>query len=163
MGASLNALRTDWTAFWVLGGLSFLYGIFHAAGPGHGKVVISSYMLANETQLRRGVTLSVISALLQSLLAIGFVLVAAGLLGMTSLAMGEVANWIGIASYGLVALLGLWLVARKIFGWGHQHSHADMAHKAHGDLHDHGGHDHAHHSKHDHHHDHSDHAHIVGP
>ena len=55
---ALAALKTDWTAFWVLGGLSFLYGIFHAAGPGHGKVVISSYVLANEAQMRRGVLLS---------------------------------------------------------------------------------------------------------
>ena len=48
------ALKTNWTGFWVLGLLSFLYGIFHAAGPGHGKVVISSYVLANEAQVRRG-------------------------------------------------------------------------------------------------------------
>ncbi|SEQ03170.1 ABC-type nickel/cobalt efflux system, permease component RcnA [Devosia sp. YR412] len=168
--ASLDALRTDWTAFWVLGGLSFLYGVFHAAGPGHGKVVISSYMLANETQLRRGVTLSVISALLQSLVAIVFVLIAAGVLGMTSIAMGDAANWIGIISYGMVALLGLWLVLRKVFGWGHHHHHEDMAHKAHEHLHGHDEHGHHHdHHAHDHHHDHGHghdnhgHAHVVTP
>ena len=173
MNASLGALRTDWTAFWVLGGLSFLYGVLHAAGPGHGKVVISSYVLANETQLRRGVALSVLSALLQSLVAIGFVLTAAGILGMTSIAMGDAANWIGIISYGMVALLGLWLIARKIFGWGHNHSHAapdTMARKAHAHLHgdqdhhddhDH-GHDHHEHDHHDHGHDH-DHVHVVTP
>lgn len=165
MTASLDALRTDWTAFWVLGGLSFLYGVFHAAGPGHGKVVISSYVLANETQLRRGVTLSVLSALLQSVVAVVFVLIAAGLLDMTSVAMGDAANWIGIASYAMVALLGLWLVLRKIFGWGHGHSHKDMAHKAREHLHahdghEHHGHDHAHH---DHDHAHDDHVHIVTP
>ena len=52
---ALSKLKTDWTAFWLLGGLSFLYGVFHAAGPGHGKVVIGSYMLANERQMRRGI------------------------------------------------------------------------------------------------------------
>ncbi|KRA50167.1 DUF1007 family protein [Devosia sp. Root635] len=155
MTASLDALRTDWTAFWVLGGLSFLYGIFHAAGPGHGKVVISSYVLANETQLRRGVLLSVVSALLQSLVAVVFVLIAAGVLGMTSIAMGDAANWIGIVSYGLVALLGLWLVARKVFGWG-EHHHENMAHKAHEHLH--GDDEHHHHE-----HDHGDHLHVVTP
>ena len=169
--AALDALRSDWTAFWVLGGLSFLYGVLHAAGPGHGKVVISSYVLANETQLRRSVLLSGLSAMLQSGVAVVFVLVAAGLLGMTSLAMDNAANWIGIASYAMVALLGLWLIARKFFGWGHKHDHApknDMAHKARGHLHGeaehahdhHGGHDHHHH---DHEHDHDDHHHIVPP
>ena len=65
----------------MLGGLSFLYGVFHAAGPGHGKVVISSYVLANEAQVRRGVWLSFFSAMLQSVVAIGFVLIAALVLG----------------------------------------------------------------------------------
>lgn len=163
MTTSLDALRTDWTAFWVLGGLSFLYGVFHAAGPGHGKVVISSYMLANETQLRRGVTLSVMSAMLQSVVAIVFVLIAAGLLGMTSMAMGDAANWIGIASYALVALLGLWLVARKVFGWGHGHHDHDLAHKAHEHLHA-DDHDHHHHGhQHDHDHGHDEHVHVVTP
>lgn len=161
MTGALDALRTDWTAFWVLGGLSFLYGVFHAAGPGHGKVVISSYVLANERQLRQGIALSALSALMQALVAIGFVLVLAGLLKLTSTALGEAAHWVGVISYGMVALLGLWLVARKLFGWGHHHHH------------DHGGghghHDHAHHGhEHDHHHDHSACAHehmhhAVGP
>lgn len=174
MTGALDRMRSDWTAFWLLGGLSFLYGIFHAAGPGHGKVVISSYVLANERQLRQGIALSALSALLQSLVAIGFVLVLAGILRMTSTAMGDAAHWVGVSSYALVALLGLWLIARKIFGWGHHHHHhtapakRDIWH----DHDDHGGHDHDHgHSHghgHDHHgHDHADHAehmhHAVGP
>ena len=121
---ALDALRTDWTAFWVLGGLSFAYGVFHAAGPGHGKVVISAYVLANERQLRQGVTLSLLSALMQSLVAIGFVLVLAGLLRLTSTALGDAAYWVTLLSYALVALMGAWLVLRKIFGWGHSHEHA---------------------------------------
>ena len=125
LSQSLAALRTNWTAFWLLGGLSFLYGIIHAAGPGHGKVVIASYMLANEAQVKRGIFLSFVSAMLQSLVAIAFVLVAASLLGMTAMAMAGTANWIGILSYAMIALLGLWLVLRKLFGWGHKHSHDD--------------------------------------
>lgn len=182
---ALDALRSDWTAFWVLGGLSFLYGIVHAAGPGHGKVVISSYVLANETQLRRSVWLSALSAMLQSGVAVVFVLVAAGVLGMTSLAMDNAARWIGIASYAMIALLGLWLIARKLLGWGHQHHHhaprRDLVQKAHAHLHGkelhepapHGerdghhdhqhGHDHDHDHDHGHQHSHDDHHHIVPP
>ena len=81
-------------------------------------MVISSYVLANERQVRRGIALSFAAAMLQSLVAIVFVLVAAAALKLTSVAMSDAANWIGIASYALVALLGLWLIARKLFGWG---------------------------------------------
>jgi len=164
MNAALGSLKTDWTAFWLLGGLSFLYGVIHAAGPGHGKVVISSYMLANETQVRRGITLSVISAMIQSAVAVAFVLIAASILGMTSMAMDVAANWIGIISYSMVALLGLWLVVRKVFKLGHGHHHHapnDMVGKARGHLHDDHDHHHGDHDHHDHehhHHDHADHA-----
>jgi ABC-type nickel/cobalt efflux system permease component RcnA/ABC-type uncharacterized transport system substrate-binding protein len=120
---SLDTLKQDWTAFWVLGGLSFLYGVFHAAGPGHGKVVVSSYVLANEAQVRRGIWLSFLSAMLQSLVAVAFVLVASLLLGMTSMAMNDAARWIGVLSYVMIVLLGLWLIARKVFRLGHQHDH----------------------------------------
>ena len=145
MTNALDALRSDWTAFWVLGGLSFLYGIFHAAGPGHGKVVISSYVLANERQLRQGIMLSGISALMQALVAIAFVLVLAGLMNLTSTAMGNAAHWVGVISYALVALLGLWLVLRKVFGWGHSHHHVSHDHD-HDHDHDHHHHDHMHHA-----------------
>ncbi|MDP1732216.1 MAG: DUF1007 family protein [Devosia sp.] len=155
--AALGQLRTDNNAFWVLGSLSFLYGVFHAAGPGHGKVVISSYVLANERQVRRGIALSFAAAMVQSAVAVGFVVVAALLLQMTSLAMSEAANWIGIGSYVLVALLGLWLIGRKIFGWGHGHRRSiDMANKARAHLHD-----HRHHDGHGHDHDHA--HHLVTP
>ena len=50
--------------------ISFAYGIFHAAGPGHGKAVISSYLVANEETARRGIVLSFASALMQSLVAV---------------------------------------------------------------------------------------------
>lgn len=166
MNAALASLKTDWTAFWLLGGLSFLYGVIHAAGPGHGKVVISSYMLANETQVRRGITLSVISAMIQSGVAVAFVLVAASILGMTSMAMDNAANWIGIISYAMVALLGLWLIIRKLFNLGHRHAPEDMAAKARAHLHN--GHEHHHDHDHHHHDDHAghghhEHLHIVPP
>lgn len=170
---ALDALRSDWTAFWVLGGLSFLYGVFHAAGPGHGKVVISSYVLANEAQMRRGVWLSFLSAILQSGVAIAFVLVAALVLGLTSLAMNDAAHWIGVASYALIVVLGLWLVARKLMGLGHTHGHAHHHPRssyaiagadAHGRPPGHAHHGHAHGDDEPHHdHDHHDHTHIVLP
>ena len=66
---ALKTMKQDGSGTWLLVGLSFAYGVFHAAGPGHGKAVISSYMLANEVALRRGVLLSLLSALLQGITA----------------------------------------------------------------------------------------------
>jgi nickel/cobalt transporter (NicO) family protein len=88
-------------------GLSFVYGVFHAAGPGHGKAVISSYLFANGESWRRGVALSFASALLQSIVAIAIVAVAAVLLGGTARMMGAAVRNIEIASYLLVIAVGL--------------------------------------------------------
>ena len=43
----IRSAKVDGSALWGLMGISFLYGIFHAAGPGHGKAVTSSYLFAN--------------------------------------------------------------------------------------------------------------------
>jgi len=167
MTDALDAFRTDASAFWILGLFSFVYGVLHAAGPGHGKVVIGAYMLANEQAVRRGIALSFASAMMQSAVAIAFVLIAAGIIGLSSLAMADAAHWIGIASYVMIMGLGLWLMVRKVFGLGHSHA-APAPHDYHHD-HDHHDHDHDHHD-HDHHdyhghHDHAghDHHHIVTP
>src|SRR5215467_7069698 len=109
----IRASKADGHAAWSLFGLSFFYGIFHAAGPGHGKAVISSYMVASGETWRRGVILSFVSAMAQAFVAVALVSVAAGLIGVTSRAMGETVRWIEIASYSLIALLGVQLTWAK--------------------------------------------------
>ena len=58
LSGTIRAAKADGSAAYTLMGISFAYGIFHAAGPGHGKAVISSYMVANNETWRRGVVLS---------------------------------------------------------------------------------------------------------
>ena len=53
-----------------LGAAGFLYGVFHAAGPGHGKVVITTYLATQRETLWRGIALAVASSLVQGLVAI---------------------------------------------------------------------------------------------
>ena len=84
LSGAIRAAKTDGSAVWTLFGLSFLYGVFHAAGPGHGKAVISSYVVANEETWRRGVVLSFASAMLQALVAVAIVGIAAVLLNATA-------------------------------------------------------------------------------
>lgn len=114
MTNALKAMRDDPWAAWVLIGLSFVYGIFHAAGPGHGKAVISSYMIANETALRRGIMLSFVSSLLQAIMAVLVVALAWLVLRGTGISMNQTARYMEIASFALVLFFGLWLLARKL-------------------------------------------------
>jgi nickel/cobalt exporter len=173
LSGAIRAAKADGTAVWGLFGLSFLYGIFHAAGPGHGKAVISSYMLANEETWRRGIVLSFASALLQAVVAVVIVGVAAWLLSATARTMCSAERIIEIVSYALIALLGarlLWVKGRGLIGALRRtapkmapvgaavtpavHAHDD--HASH--QHDHHGHDH--HHRHDHHHGHAHHDHA---
>jgi nickel/cobalt transporter (NicO) family protein len=112
----IRAAKTNGSAYWGLIGISFIYGIFHAAGPGHGKAVISSYLVANEETWRRGVALSFAAALLQACTAIAIVAIAAILLGATAKMMGDTVKTIEIVSYSLIVLLGLrllWIKGRS--------------------------------------------------
>ena len=106
----IRAAKADGSAAYTLLGVSFLYGVFHAAGPGHGKAVISSYLVANNETWRRGIVLSFASAILQALTAIAVVGVAAALLGATAKAMGNTVRVIEIVSYALILLIGLRLL-----------------------------------------------------
>ena len=111
--AALIDIRDSGAAVWLLVGLSFVYGVLHAAGPGHGKVVISSYMLANETALRRGVLLSFCASIVQALSAIAIVGLGFLVLRQLSITQTQTTRFVEIASYGFVIALGVWLLARK--------------------------------------------------
>ncbi|MGB9115699.1 nickel/cobalt transporter [Bradyrhizobium sp.] len=160
MSSTIRAAKSDGLAVWTLLGISFAYGIFHAAGPGHGKAVISSYLVANQETARRGIALSFASALMQSLVAVAIVGVCALLLNATARTMCGAERAIEIASYALIAAFGARLVWTKGGGFiralrGPQPALA-MAAAAHHHGHDHDhGHDHHHHN----HHHHDDHVH----
>ena len=68
LAAGVKSLKTDnaIAGAMTLAALSFIYGVVHAVGPGHGKTIISSYVVANEETVRRGVIISFIAAGLQA-------------------------------------------------------------------------------------------------
>jgi nickel/cobalt transporter (NicO) family protein len=116
LAGMLRAAKSNGSAYWGLMGVSFVYGVFHAAGPGHGKAVISSYLLANEETWRRGIILSFASAVLQSFTAIAIVAVAAFLIGATAQMMGDTVRAIETVSYVLIILIGarlLWVKGKS--------------------------------------------------
>jgi nickel/cobalt exporter len=110
---AIRAAKQSNASAWSLAGLSLAYGVFHAAGPGHGKAVIASYMLANESVLRRGLAISLAAALLQGLVAIAIVGTAALVLGATAKRMTAAANMVEIVGYAGIVVLGASLVYTK--------------------------------------------------
>lgn len=165
---ALRTMRDGGGGVWVLVGLSFAYGVFHAAGPGHGKAVISSYMLANEVALRRGVMLSFVSAMLQAVSAIAIMGAVFLVLRGTAISMTDATRFLEIVSYVLVTGFGAWLLWRKagphLRGLMFGNPVRSLSSAAHAHTHDHHhDHDHHHHAHDDdHHHDHHGHHHAHG-
>ena len=123
MAAAVRNLKSENPIAATLGliGIAFAYGVLHAAGPGHGKAVISSYVLANEETVRRGIALSFLSAIFQALSAIVFVGLLALIFKQTSLQMKGTEAAIETLSWGLVAAVGaflLWRQVRPLLGRG---------------------------------------------
>lgn len=126
--------------------LSFAYGIFHAVGPGHGKVIVTSYLLADEQDVRRGILLAFLSSLAQAVTAVAIVGALAIILGFTHRAVADAVPIIERVSFLLVIGVGAVLVWRA-FKDSHGHHH----------------HDHHHHHHHHDDHDHTGHAHMPDP
>ena len=159
-----------------LSAISFIYGVLHAAGPGHGKAIISSYVLANRQTVRRGIALSFLSAFFQACSAILLVGILVLLIKATSLQMRSAESAIEIVSWALVALVGVWLLYREVMpllaarakvheqGRAHSHEHAHGHAQGAGCGHPHGAdgrHPHGADGGHDHSHDEPAHVHDA--
>jgi nickel/cobalt transporter (NicO) family protein len=148
MSKSLRQLKSQSAskAAWSLLLVSFFYGIFHAAGPGHGKAVVSTWIVANKSDLRRGLFIAFMSALFQALSAI---MIVSTLMMFFSNAAGLARKSAGLldgASFAMIAAVGVYLMWQAWANKGHHHDH----------QHDHGhDHDHGHQHTHDHGHTHT--------
>ncbi len=116
-GAMNLVAQQGLSATWPLIGVSLMYGIFHAAGPGHGKAVMATYLGTNPARLRRGLVLSVLSALLQGIVAIALVEIVVGVLDYSLRRTHGVAAQLENVSFALVALLGAMLALRSAMSW----------------------------------------------
>ena len=166
LATGVKSLKGDhaMTGAMMLAALSFIYGVVHAVGPGHGKTIISSYVVANEETVRRGVIISFIAAGLQALTAIALVGILAFALNASGMQINAWSNQLEMVSYALIALVGAWLLTTQLIAifrrWresraaeaqaGHDHQHRYSEHD-----HYHHGHDHNDPDAHDHQHGHS--------
>ena len=99
-----------WAAALTLMLLSLGYGVFHAAGPGHGKAVVSGWLLATETQLRRGILVAFMSAMLQAVVAVALVSGVLLLVSGAGSVAKDVAGWLEVASFAMISGMGAYLL-----------------------------------------------------
>jgi ABC-type nickel/cobalt efflux system permease component RcnA len=122
----------------VLFGVSFAYGVLHAVGPGHGKIVISSYLVASGSQVRKGLLISFASALVQAASAIILVGVLALALDFTRIEIDQKGQLLEEASYALIILLGVWMLVSSFRAGAHcAHLHGHHGAGGHDDHHSH--------------------------
>lgn len=158
----------DGDSFWpglVIIGLSFAYGVFHAAGPGHGKMVTTTYFLSRDAGWKQGVAMGTLIAAVQAVTAIVLVGGMAIILNLGPAAITQNGLILEAVSYALIAGLGALMALRILQGRDDCCDHGPAHHHDH--HHDH-HHEHDHHT-HDHHHDHHghacghDHGHVDAP
>lgn len=97
-----------------LGGFSLIYGILHALGPGHGKVVIATFLATHPTRLKTSLKLTLAAALVQGAVAVGLVTLMLIILQASSRQLHLSSFWLEKGSYLLVVGLGLWLCWRAL-------------------------------------------------
>lgn len=155
LAGAVRAVKAGEPSAWAgLLSVCFLYGLAHAAGPGHGKFLIGGYGVARRVRLVPLAGVALASSLAQAGVAVALVYAGVLALGWTRERMvGMAEGALAVASWAAIAAIGLWLVWRGGRGvWrGVQAGAAQGGAHEHHHHHDHGR-DHDHH--HDHHHDH---------
>lgn len=138
--------ENPWPALWLLLAIGFIYGVLHVLLPGHGKVVVASYFLGHKAHWGEGIRAGFIMAVGHTLTAIALVILLNTLLGFTHFDTIAKARYAEIIGYGLIALIGLWLLISAVQNKGtgcavcdHEHAHGHHHEHNHGHQHDHEG------------------------
>lgn len=89
--------------------VSFIYGVFHAVGPGHGKFILTSYLSFEQTKLPQAVKITLLSALVQGLVAIGLVTVIVVIFTLSRSYFNVTLKWVERGSFAVMVLFGIYL------------------------------------------------------
>ena len=124
---------------WGLLLISFAYGVFHVLAPGHGKVIVSSYFIGHKAHWREGLWAGAMMAAGHTVTSIGIVTVLYLVMGFGQLQVLNNTTYIELFGYGLIILVGLWLLFNAVrkepttccahhHEHGHSHGHAHSHH-----------------------------------
>lgn len=114
--------------------ISFLYGVLHAAGPGHGKVVVFSYFISRKAKIKKGIVLGNMISLFHAVSGIIIVLALYFIIKVSYLSSFEsISQKIKIISYGMILAIGIIMFINSFFnltnrlfpGPGNQETHND--------------------------------------
>ncbi len=111
--SSVTALKAGEEALWSLALVGFAYGVFHAAGPGHGKGVIAAYVVSRRRSALCSAGLSLGAALLQALVAISLVGLFRVIASSVAMTLGDAARGIELLSFAGLTVFGLYLLWKK--------------------------------------------------
>ncbi|KLV07222.1 membrane protein [Photobacterium aquae] len=109
-----DAKTNPWVAGGYLAGFSFLYGMLHSLGPGHGKVIVTTYLATHPAKVKASLILTVVSALCQALVAIALVSVLVWGFGASMRIVNQKAMFFVSLSFVLVVMLGGWICWKSI-------------------------------------------------
>ena len=112
LSQELGSLRGQHSVGWALVLMSFLYGVLHAAGPGHGKVVLTTYLLTHRSRLNRGIAMGAAAAFLQGVTALLMIYAPIGLAGWLPMETDTATLWATRVSFAMLAIVGLYLLVR---------------------------------------------------
>lgn len=126
----MRAIRDGQTTAPLLLGLllAFAYGVVHAAGPGHGKLVVTTYFLSRDARILRGLLMGVQIAVVHVLSAIVVVLFADFLLRRGFGGAPSEIPAVRIVSYGAILVIGLAMLWRALRRGAHAHDHGHHHH-----------------------------------
>ena len=93
--------------------ISFIYGMIHALGPGHGKTITWSYFLSKQANIKKGILVGNAIAFLHAGSALIIVFIFQFIVKQAHLtAFEDVSRTIRLISYAFIALIGLFLLIR---------------------------------------------------
>ncbi len=96
-------------------GVSFILGVVHALGPGHGKSLMAAYLVGARGRIRDALVLALTITVSHviSVIAIGFI----ALLVMDFFWSEKINLWLSILSGLAIFGIGVWLLIKRIMSW----------------------------------------------